>query len=1180
LELFGAQHQLLLNWLTGDWWQKGPPVAIVHGFPGIGKTEIAMRAMDSLRTTRSLVPIIRFNCPQTLTGSDDFLLTIAEECAAVGDTELIQKLELGEDTNAIFRKMLVPERLIVLDEAQRLLVGSTGRISSAMASLMERWSSTPDAKGRLLLVSNREFDYDRWNERAKPISLYPLRPHEAKTFLLSELKESSLVDAVPVQRYSDVVTWLGCNPRAIRLLVRALVRENLDDLIGLAPDAWDMRDRVVSPQLLHEFEKAVLERAEDRLDPEAQLFLRRLSVFRLPLDRRALQALSPNDLSLARLRDELIARFMMEFRGNHYDMHPVLRDTIRLRMVGAERRRAHLAAGNYYAAAFRARRMVGEAEKLGARFIEARYHFTKAESERDLAEISQRFEAHFRVQFQANSPVPANPEERNERIALLSALLQARGARGLEEHLARCLVARNQPGDIERALPHARRATGPQASVATWILRVRLENEMFGSTQALKVANEAIDAVRYQPNLGDIFYVVAEIAAGEGKPNEAIELMVRGIKETPVGHGRSALQRGLGKLFATEGKVAEGLEILSQAIEETSPGQNRSELQLAAAEVLAGAGEVDKAIELLNLASENAPVGHSRAILQLAAGQILNKAGHPVEGVAVLLRAINETLPGQPRTDLELAAAEILHETGKSSEAVHLLRAGLAVAPIGQPRSLVDQAINKMLNVESVEDDEVANLDGIVATKLGQEQQIGLGTPIPEVQRRAQVRPPSFFDGERIVKAMRPDGWFGLYVLGCYDHTKTVYVQQCRALTLIHALFETGELEAGRRLGIIGGGAAGITAAAAAAMKGADVVLFERSDNLMTLQRNNTKRFLHPHLYHWPVEGSIEPNAGLPVLNWKADFSNKVAENIVTSFGDIRRRSGKVELRLGRSIQDIGPVPSNQDTRRVQIIGAEGEIAEVVDAAIIAIGFGVEDRRPLNIETPAYWEDDGLNQALGGTPDNPLRILVSGAGDGALIDIMRASLRNFRHDEIAGFLPKGEALQRLETRLQEIELMAVRAALKSSFNFVNLHNEYNKLDLDQDMVDGIRGSIRRDTKVWFNFTSPGRYTTGSSLLNRFLVSVLCRLDAITPKLARLNEKSFAVNTAGKYVVTWPSSTESLVLDKVVVRHGASKNYLGSVFPELDDACAPLRGKLRELDLTASLHEATRSFFST
>ena len=54
--------------------------------------------------------------------------------------------------------------------------------------------------------------------------------------------------------------------------------------------------------------------------------------------------------------------------------------------------------------------------------------------------------------------------------------------------------------------------------------------------------------------------------------------------------------------------------------------------------------------------------------------------------------------------------------------------------------------------------------------------------------------------------------------------------------------------------------------------------------------------------------------------------------------------------------------------------------------------------------------------------------------------------------------------------------MAVRAALKSSFNFVNLHNEYNKLDLDQDMVDGIRGSIRRDTKVWFNFTSPGRYT--------------------------------------------------------------------------------------------------------
>ncbi len=1018
------------------------------------------------------------------------------------------------------------------------------------------------------MLSNREFDFARWNERAEATELYPPKRKEAEAFLRSELEHSQLPDAVPPQRASDVVTWLGCNPRAIRLLVRALKRDKLDDLIGLAPQAWEMRDRPVSPQLLHDFEKEVLVRAEVRLDPQAQLFLRRLSVFRNPLDLRGLEALSPDKSSINALRDELLARFMIEYRGYHYDMHPVLRDTIRLRMTRAERRRAHQAAGNYYAAAFRARRMVGEAEKLGARFVEARYHFTKAESERDLAEISQKFEVHFRARFHGHSQVPSDPEERNERISLLSALLQARGARGLEEYLARCLIARNQPGDIERALPHVRRATGPQALVHTWITRIRLENAMFGSTQALRVANEAIDAVRDQSNQADIFYITAEILAGDGKPNEATELLLRGIRETPAGHGRSVLQRTLGQLRAAEGDVAGGLEILRKSIEETLPGQNRSELQLTAAEILAEAGKVKEAIELLNIASLEAPPGHSRSILQLAAGKILSKDGRPGEGIATLRRAIDETPPGQPRTDLELAAGEILEEIGKHDEAVDLLRRGLAVAPAGSPRDFIDQALKRMLEVKPAEAAEAADPDQAAAAP---------GQTIPKIQ---QPPPPALpFDGDRIVMAMKPDGWSGLYVLGCYDHVKTIYVQQCRALTLVHALFETGELEAGRRLGIVGGGAAGITAAAAAAIKGADVILFEGSDSLMTLQRKNTKRFLHPHLYHWPDEGSTAPAAGLPLLDWKAGFSDKVTESIVAAFEEIRQSTGKIELKLGRRIDDVGPVRS-QGTGRIQIIGADGDIAEIVDTAIIAIGFGMEERRPLKIDTPAYWEDDGLDQALGGTPENPQRILVSGAGDGSLIDIMRATFKDFRHDEIAEFLPKGEALQRLTARLREIEVKAHREALKSHFNFVNLHKEYGLLELDQDMVAAMKARIRRDTEVWFNFTSPGRYTTGSALLNRYLVSVLGRLDAVTPKLARLNESCFAIDARGKYTVTWPNNPVPVVFDKVIIRHGAPKNHLGDVFRELDDACAPLKGKLRELDLTSALHDATRKYFSS
>ncbi len=1145
MELFGTQHQALLEWLSNDWWSKGPPVALLQGFPGIGKTEIALRMMEQLLSQNPLLPMTRFICPETRTGAaDDLLLTIGEELAANGDGEIIEKLERGEDTVATFSMMLLAPRLIIVDEAQRLLVGSTGTVSATVASYLERWSTTVGAAGRLLLISNREFDYARWNERVERNQLYPLKPKEAEKFLLAELIRHGLVDSVPAPRFSEIVSWLGCNQRAIRLLVSALAREKLDELIGLAPEVWEARYRPVAPGLLREFEKAVLERAQDRLDQEAQLFVRRLSVLRRPVDRRALQALSPAGADVNRLCDDLLARFMVEFRSNHYDMHPVLRDTIRQRVIGAELRRAHLAAGRYYAAAFRARRMVGEAEKLGARFIEARYHFAMAENERELAEISYRFEAHFRSQFYSTSPVPIDPEERNERIALLSALLQSRGAKGLEEYLARCLVARNQPGDVERALPHIRRATGPQASVATWILRIRLENQLFGATQAAKIAREAINISAHEVNLGDIFYVTAELLAGAGKPNEAIELLQRGIKHGLVAHSRALVQRTLGKLLATEGDAGAALDLLRRSIEEAPPGQDRSELQLEAS-------------------------------------QILNSAGKSNEAIALLQDAISDTPPGQPRTDLALAAAEMLDRTGRRDDALTLLHAELNVATAGTPRAFIEHAINRILAVSGWTSTPPAALPSGAPNISSLEN---LPQPVDEqiVPAQATHGPTttSLFDSERIVRAMRPDEWFGLYVLGCYDHVKTVYVQQCRALTLIHALFETGELEAGRRLGIVGGGAAGLTAAAAAAVKGANVVLFERTDTLMTLQRNNIKRYLHPHLYHWPASDSLEPDGGLPILNWHAGRSDEVAHTITSAFEAIRNSSQRIELCLGKSIQDVDLVSPDQETRRVQIIGAEGEINEFVDVGIIAIGFGVEPKRPLGVDTPAYWENDGLDQVLVGSPDHPQRILISGAGDGAMIDIMRATLRDFEQGKILEFLPQGLALETVEMELEAIETAASRAALRSSFRFFNLHQKYGELQIDQTIIERIKSQIRNDTEVWFNFTSPGRYVLGSSLINRFIVSILCRLGAVRPKLARLTDGSISLQGDGKYLVSWSNSTEPQVFDKIVIRHGPSLDYLGSVFPKIGDACAPLRGKLRELDLTASLHELTRRFFST
>lgn len=57
-----------------------------------------------------------------------------------------------------------------------------------------------------------------------------------------------------------------------------------------------------------------------------------------------------------------------------------------------------------------------------------------------------------------------------------------------------------------------------------------------------------------------------------------------------------------------------------------------------------------------------------------------------------------------------------------------------------------------------------------------------------------------------------------LFVIGCLDRRITFYSQQMRALSRVHALKHLGYPIANPRNAAIGGGAAGVTAAAAAAL--------------------------------------------------------------------------------------------------------------------------------------------------------------------------------------------------------------------------------------------------------------------------------------------------------------------------------------------------------------------------
>src|SRR4051812_48144348 len=72
----------------------------------------------------------------------------------------------------------------------------------------------------------------------------------------------------------------------------------------------------------------------------------------------------------------------------------------------------------------------------------------------------------------------------------------------------------------------------------------------------------------------------------------------------------------------------------------------------------------------------------------------------------------------------------------------------------------------------------------------------------------------------------------GVYLLGCLERRVTLFSQQMRALNLIYSLFEEERVGTGDRVAVVGGGAAGLTAAVAAALCGCHVTLLEKGELL------------------------------------------------------------------------------------------------------------------------------------------------------------------------------------------------------------------------------------------------------------------------------------------------------------------------------------------------------------
>ena len=261
-----------------------------------------------------------------------------------------------------------------------------------------------------------------------------------------------------------------------------------------------------------------------------------------------------------------------------------------------------------------------------------------------------------------------------------------------------------------------------------------------------------------------------------------------------------------------------------------------------------------------------------------------------------------------------------------------------------------------------------------------------------------------------------------LYLIGIFERGVTVYSQQVRALNLIWALVETEKLVCNLKpdalahskpatIAIIGGGFAGLTAAAALIKKSvdADITIFEQRDTLLPLQHGCDTRWLHPGIYSWPADGSESAVADLPILNWTAARASDVAAQILQEWRDLAKemqehlavvcnaRHLQIHERAagepGLIIEWVGDKRDCDGSVRVHELNASVGESEVFDHVIIAAGYGLEKGDKLS-----YWRNDELGQPSLTEPHRTY--LVSGQGDGAMIEVLRLRISQYRQDRI------------------------------------------------------------------------------------------------------------------------------------------------------------------------------------
>jgi hypothetical protein len=257
-----------------------------------------------------------------------------------------------------------------------------------------------------------------------------------------------------------------------------------------------------------------------------------------------------------------------------------------------------------------------------------------------------------------------------------------------------------------------------------------------------------------------------------------------------------------------------------------------------------------------------------------------------------------------------------------------------------------------------------------------------------------------------------------IHLIGALERGVTIYNQQVRAHNFVWALRRHRTVEP-KQVAVVGGGIAGLTVAACllSAFQSTKIVLFERRWDLGPLQQGADHRWVHPHLYGWPEEGSEQPSARIPLLSWKAASASVVLSQVLDGLRKCTAAFGNDRLEVCLGVEHLKILSAGQ--RAIEWTGRSSVCLDgfyTVDCAqgaqqdfdeiILTSGFGLEGAPP-GLPDVSYWRNEARGQPnLDGRLET---FVVSGYGDGAIVDLCRLTIERFRQDKLLDELFPGNS---------------------------------------------------------------------------------------------------------------------------------------------------------------------------